>query len=133
VVVSYAAANMDPSIVSDHRTGNRAHLAWSAGPHTCAGQQQARLIASVAIEKILDRLPDMELAVPDEELVWRPGWVHRALQSLPVRFSPGSASALPAPLPAETDGGPALSSFFPPPPEKKTRRQGPLTRWWHGD
>jgi hypothetical protein len=32
VVVSYAAANMDPSIVSDHRTGNRAHLAWSRRP-----------------------------------------------------------------------------------------------------
>jgi cytochrome P450 len=136
VVVSYAAANMDPAIVSDHRTGNRAHLAWSAGPHTCAAQQQARLIASVAIEKVLDRLPDMELAVPIEELVWRPGWVHRALQSLPVRFTPGSASDLPEPAPSpvetDTDTSPALSSVFPSPPEKRRRRRNPLARWWRG-
>lgn len=86
LVVSFAAANTDPSMASDQRAGNRAHLAWSAGPHTCPAQSPARLIAAVAVEKLLDRLPDMELAVPADELEWRPGPFHRALASLPVRF-----------------------------------------------
>ena len=35
-------------------------------------------------EQILDALPEMELAVPADELVWRPGPFARALASLPV-------------------------------------------------
>jgi cytochrome P450 len=87
VVISFAAANNDPSR-GGNRAGNRAHLAWSAGPHTCPSKGHARLIASVAIEELLDRLPDMELAIPAENLTWRPGPFHRALEALPVRFPP---------------------------------------------
>ncbi|MBC6457373.1 cytochrome P450 [Actinomadura sp. HBU206391] len=90
VVISLAGANTDPSLSAGQRVGNRAHLAWSAGPHTCPAQGQARLIASVAIEKLLDALPEMELAVPADRLVWRPGPFHRALTELPVRFPPVS-------------------------------------------
>lgn len=97
VVVSFAAANTDPSLRSDHRTGNRAHLAWSAGPHHCPAKDAARLIAAVAVERLLDRLPDLELAVPVDRLVWRPGPFHRALTALPVRFPP---VPLPVPAPA---------------------------------
>ncbi|MET0235679.1 MAG: cytochrome P450 [Kibdelosporangium sp.] len=88
VVMSYAAANADPALAGVQRVGNRAHLAWGVGPHTCPAQAQARLIASVAIERLLDSLPDMRLAVPADELKWRPGPFHRALASLPVRFTP---------------------------------------------
>ncbi|CAM3890111.1 cytochrome P450 [Nocardiopsis gilva] len=86
VVVSFAAANTDPSKASEHRAGNRAHLAWSTGPHTCPAKGPARLIASTAIERLLDRLPDLEPAVPVDRLEWRPGPFHRALAALPVRF-----------------------------------------------
>ena len=88
VVISYAAANTDPTRAGRRRTGNRAHLAWSAGPHTCPAKRHARLIASVAIETLLDRLPEVELAVPAGELAWRPGPFHRALAALPVRYPP---------------------------------------------
>ncbi|ARZ67373.1 cytochrome P450 [Streptomyces albireticuli] len=98
VVVSFAAANTDPALLSDQRTGNRAHLAWSAGPHTCPAKDAARLIAAVAVEKLLDRLPDLELAVPADRLVWRPGPFHRALTALPVRFPPVHPTR-PAPAP----------------------------------
>ncbi|MDX2709007.1 cytochrome P450 [Streptomyces sp. PA03-6a] len=91
VVISFAAANTDPMLSTGHHAGNRAHLSWSAGPHTCPAKGQARLIATVAIEKLLDRLPDLELAVPAEEIVWRPGPFHRALAALPVRFPPAAA------------------------------------------
>jgi cytochrome P450 len=100
VVISFAAANTDPELVADQRMGNRAHLAWGAGVHTCPAQSQARLIATAAIETILDHLPDMRLAVPVDDLVWRPGPFHRALMSLPVRFTPVAVSV----SSAETSG-----------------------------
>ncbi|MEV5829607.1 cytochrome P450 [Spirillospora sp. NPDC052242] len=86
VVISYAAATTDPSRASARQAGNRAHLAFAAGPHGCPAKGQARLIASLAIERLLDRLPDLELAVPPDELRWRPGPIHRALVELPVTF-----------------------------------------------
>lgn len=86
IVVSFAAANTDPSLASEQRSGNRAHLAWSAGVHACPAQSPARLIAAVAVEKLLDRLPDMELTVPVARLQWRPGPFHRALAAMPVTF-----------------------------------------------
>jgi cytochrome P450 len=88
VVVSFAAANTDPALPNGRHAGNRAHLAWSAGPHGCPARGMARLIATVAIEKLLDRLPELELAVPPQDLSWRPGPFHRALSALPVRFPP---------------------------------------------
>lgn len=91
VVISMSACNNDPAIASDHRAGNRAHLAWSAGPHACPAQSAAYLIAQAAIDQILDALPEMELAVPKEDLAWRPGPFARALASLPV-VVPGSVS-----------------------------------------
>ncbi|MEU8121896.1 cytochrome P450 [Spirillospora sp. NPDC049024] len=91
VLVSYAAANTDPSRASADRKGNRAHLSYAGGPHTCPAKSHSRLIASVAIETLLDRLPDVELAVPAEHLEWRPGPFHRALTALPVTFPPDQA------------------------------------------
>jgi cytochrome P450 len=84
VVISMSACNNDPAIASQQRTGNRAHLAWSIGPHSCPAQSAAYLIAQAAIDQILDALPEMELAVPADQLVWRPGPFARALASLPV-------------------------------------------------
>ncbi|MER7790980.1 cytochrome P450 [Streptomyces sp. NPDC097640] len=87
VLISMAAANNDPQLVSDRR-GNRAHLAFGAGPHACPAKDPARIIASTAVEKLLDRVPDIELTVDPAQLRWRPGPFHRALTALPVRFPP---------------------------------------------
>ncbi|WP_246213756.1 cytochrome P450 [Kitasatospora viridis] len=112
VVISFAAANTDPALAGSPRTGNRAHLAWSAGPHACPAQSHARLIASVAVERLLDRLPDVELAVKADELTWRPGPFHRALAELPVRFPPATVTtqiAVPAAArPAASGNAPAV-------------------------
>lgn len=97
VVISFAAANTDPALdASDQVLSKRAHLAWSAGPHSCPGKERARLITMTAIEKLLNRIPDVELAVPTEQLSWRPGAFHRALQSLPARFPPDQRKYAPA-------------------------------------
>jgi cytochrome P450 len=150
VVISLAGANTDPSFGSGQRVGNRAHLAWSAGPHVCPAQGQARLIASVAIEQLLDALPDMELAIPADRLAWRPGPFHRALTALPVTFSPASVPGLARVGSAGTgrdrrwSGAPAVSSMPPAAPAPGTRTRGsvgeaprrpwdPLVKWWRGE
>ncbi|WP_435211988.1 cytochrome P450 [Streptomyces sp. bgisy034] len=95
VVISMAACNNDPAIASDHFSGNRSHLTWSAGPHACPAQSLAYLIAQVAIEQLIDALPEMELAVPVEQLAYRPGPFHRSLTGLPVQFPATPPLALP--------------------------------------
>jgi cytochrome P450 len=88
VLVSHAAANTDPELGGGHAqlAANHSHLAFSAGPHLCPAKDIAGVIAEAAIESLLDRLPDMELAVPAGRLSWRPGPFHRSLTALPVRF-----------------------------------------------
>ncbi|GAA4673723.1 cytochrome P450 [Streptomyces chumphonensis] len=91
VLVSYAAANAEAAPGAgerDVRSGQSAHLAWGAGPHRCPARQPALLIAMTAVEQLTGQLCDMELAVPGDELIWRPGPFHRALTHLPVRFTP---------------------------------------------
>jgi cytochrome P450 len=145
IVISYAAANTDPAkAAADHRSGNRAHVSWGAGPHACPAKNHARLIASIAIERLLDGLPDIELAVPVEQLTWRPGPFHRSLVALPVRFPPVRASE-PSWEPDDADRHPELA---PPivvdqgyemrpaasaPAATPPRWRAALARWWNGD
>ncbi|WP_280443936.1 cytochrome P450 [Nocardia brasiliensis] len=86
VVISMAACNNDPTIHGGDHTGNRSHLAWSAGPHACPANSAAYLVAQDAIDQLLDSLPELELACAAKELAWRPGPFHRALATLPVTF-----------------------------------------------
>ncbi|MFD6397117.1 cytochrome P450 [Nocardia sp. NPDC060249] len=86
VVISMSACNNDPAIAGRDVVDNRAHLAWSAGPHGCPAKPVAYLIVQDAIDQLLDALPELSLAVPVEDLVWRPGPFHRSLAALPVRF-----------------------------------------------
>jgi cytochrome P450 len=99
VVLSIGAANRDPDrfkrpdLVDIDRPEN-AHLAFGQGIHYCLGAPLARLEGSIAIGTLLRRLPDLALAVADDELVWRPN-VLRGLAALPVRFTPQAATPVP--------------------------------------
>ncbi len=135
VAIAYQAANTDPSKHVGQRAGNRAHLAFSAGPHTCPGKGPTRVIASIAIEKLLDRLPDTLLAVSAEKLKWRPTPFNRALASLPVRFAPmpvlvptPEPDLRSVPHPAPAPAPPAAARAGPRPVSFWTR----LTSWWNG-
>ncbi|WP_330180972.1 cytochrome P450 [Nocardia sp. NBC_01503] len=94
VIISLAACNTDPAVTGD-RKGNRSHLAWGAGPRMCPGQAAASVIVEVALDQLLDALPDISLSVDPQQLRWRPDPFHRALTQLPVTFLP--APPLPAP------------------------------------
>jgi cytochrome P450 len=90
VVISYGAlAYVAEREVTDGRHPRDAsHLSWSAGPHACPVKQHTLLIATEAIERLTQWLPDLEPVLPRERLTWRPGPFHRSLTALPVRFSP---------------------------------------------
>lgn len=62
------------------------HIAFGLGPHYCLGAELARVEARCAIPAIFQRLPNLRLAVPREELKWRGELVVRALETLPLQW-----------------------------------------------
>ncbi|MEK8170698.1 hypothetical protein NKH77_17220 [Streptomyces sp. M19] len=62
-------------------------MAFGAGPHACPAQDPARLIVRTAVDTLRHRLPDLELAVPEDELAWITALWSKGLDQLPVRFS----------------------------------------------
>ncbi|MFI6350671.1 cytochrome P450 [Streptomyces sp. NPDC050560] len=107
LVLGLAAANADPAVLPADGgpvVGNRSHLAFSAGPHSCPAQDPARLITRAAVDTLRHRLPDLELAVPESELSWIKSPWSKGLAALPVRFSaprpPGAETAPPASVPS---------------------------------
>ena len=92
IVVVQAAANRDPDRFPDpdrfdiRRTDNQ-HLSFGHGAHYCLGAALARLEAPLALSSLLARLPGLRLAVPSEELRWKPMQLpFRGLESLPVQW-----------------------------------------------
>ncbi|MEU1919758.1 cytochrome P450 [Streptomyces albogriseolus] len=92
LVLGLAAANTDPQIWPEGHVGaeNAAHLSFSNGEHRCPypAPLLADVMARMAVETLLERLPDLVLAVEPEELVWRPSIWMRGLMELPVQFTP---------------------------------------------
>jgi cytochrome P450 len=93
LVLGLAAANADPQAHPSSFTdsgANRAHMSFGHGEHGCPfpAPELAEIIARTAVEVLLDRIPDVELAVPADDLQWRPSLWMRGLFSLPVTFSP---------------------------------------------
>ncbi|MER5984513.1 cytochrome P450 [Streptomyces sp. NPDC001787] len=98
LLLGLGAANADPHIRQQFPSqggrpgqgGNSAHLAFSHGEYRCPfpAQEIAETIARTGIEILLDRLPDLELAVPARDLVRRPSAFLRGMTALPVRFTP---------------------------------------------
>ena len=91
VIISLAAANRDASHFPESeefdvaRRDNR-HLAFGHGIHFCLGAPLARLEGNIAFTTLLQRFPDIRLAVPSEDLHWGhgDGLVLRGLTALPV-------------------------------------------------
>ncbi|WP_019546779.1 cytochrome P450 [Streptomyces sulphureus] len=96
LILSFAAANGDPQVRPDQHSftgGNNAYFSFGHGDHRCPypAQDIAEGIARTGIEVLLDRLPDVDLAVGAEELQWRSSPWLRGLGSLPVQFTPTTA------------------------------------------
>jgi len=73
------ADHFDPA-----RSPNR-HLAFGQGVHFCLGAPLARLEASVALNAVLDRLPDLQVQ-PEVQLDPIPSQIVSGVRALPVQF-----------------------------------------------
>lgn len=91
VLVALAAANRDPRRFASpsHLNVVRSvpHLGFGQGPHFCLGAPLARMEGQIAFSVLMDRFPDLALAVPPGALRWRDGIFLRGLESLPVRLA----------------------------------------------
>jgi cytochrome P450 len=91
VMLSLASANRDPRRFPrpdrlDLDRDTAGHLALGHGIHYCLGAPLARLETEIALAALLERLPDLALDVPYEELRRRPSARARGLLELPVRY-----------------------------------------------
>ncbi|WP_405907994.1 MULTISPECIES: cytochrome P450 [unclassified Streptomyces] len=96
LILGLQGANSDPQVRTDGSAltgGNNAHFSFGHGEHRCPfpAQEVAEVIARTGIEVVLDRLPDIDLAVTAESLTRRPSPWLRGLTELPVRFTPTPA------------------------------------------
>ncbi len=97
IMVLTSAANRDPARFAqpgslDLARADNPHIGFGHGRHTCIGAQLARVEGQIAIGTIVRRFPDLELAVPIEELRWLTRSVFRSLERLPVRFTASQES-----------------------------------------
>ena len=67
------------------REPNR-HITFAFGKHYCLGNQLARMEGQIAIRTLVERYPDMCLAVPVDQLRYKPTQSLRGLRSLPLRL-----------------------------------------------
>lgn len=91
VVCSLSAANRDPDLAGapddvSPTQPNPPHLAFGHGPHHCIGAPLARLQLRTAYPALVRRLPDLRLAIPDDELSFRPMAIVYGIESLPVTW-----------------------------------------------
>ncbi|MDQ0949661.1 cytochrome P450 [Streptomyces phaeochromogenes] len=93
ILAAYAAAGRNPV---DHgadadrfdvtRLGKE-HLAFGHGVHFCLGAPLGRMEARIALPALFERYPDLELAVPDQELDPVASFISNGHRYLPVRLS----------------------------------------------
>ena len=91
VLVGLLAANRDSACFTgagalDITRTDNPHLAFGHGLHHCLGAPLARLEARIALGTLLARFPGLQLAVPAQQLTWRPGVLLNGLDTLPVNL-----------------------------------------------
>ncbi|WP_405962605.1 cytochrome P450 [Streptomyces sp. NBC_00723] len=74
-----------PDTLDWHRSA-RHHVAFGFGIHQCLGQNLARAELEIALGALLERLPGLRLAVPAEEVRWKPGDTVQGMLELPVTW-----------------------------------------------
>jgi cytochrome P450 PksS len=65
---------------------NNKHLAFGQGAHYCLGASLARLEGQIAINTLIQRMPNLRLSIAPDQLRWRSTFVFRGLEALPVSF-----------------------------------------------
>jgi cytochrome P450 len=79
----HPACTPQPDALDITRT-DYSHLAFGHGIHHCLGAPLARLETRTALDTLLTRYPRLRLAVPTNQLTWRPSMLINSLTALPV-------------------------------------------------
>lgn len=102
VLASLGAANRDPDRYPDadrmdFSRDTSGHLAFGHGTRYCLGTTLARLETEVAFTCLLDRFPEMTLAVDPADLRWQLNTIFNGLEELPVCLRPNirASSSIP--------------------------------------
>lgn len=99
IMISLAAANRDadrfthPDRIDVDRADTR-HIAFGHGIHFCLGAALARMEATIAINRLLDRIPELSLDPEYGEPIWRRSLLIRGLAALPVSMAPANEPEL---------------------------------------
>jgi cytochrome P450 len=91
IIAAQDAANRDPATFPDpdvldiHREA-RHHLAFGHGVHQCIGAAVARVELQVAYARLFARFPELELAVPQDQIRFKHESSVYGVAELPVRW-----------------------------------------------
>ena len=90
------AANRDPHVFADPERfdvtrGDTRHISFGFGIHFCLGAPLARLEGQIAVKALVERLPNLALAIDEPE--WSDSFVLRGVKSLPVSFRAASPNS----------------------------------------
>ena len=93
VLAGYSAAGRDPAAYGpdadrfDVRREERVELlAFGYGPHYCPGAPLARMEAEIALARLFERFPELDVAVSESELEFSHTFVGNVVAALPVRL-----------------------------------------------
>ncbi|PAD33165.1 cytochrome P450 [Paenibacillus sp. 7523-1] len=91
MLVALSSANRDSSRYENPDTFDitrkvNDHIAFGKGIHYCLGAPLARLEGEIAINALLQRLPEIRLNTDAKLLEWRPGMIIRGLKAFPVVY-----------------------------------------------
>ena len=91
VWASLLAANRDPAQFEnpdafDIRREPNKHIAFGNGIHYCVGAPLARLEGTIALRALVERLPQMEMAVDPATIEWTTMPIIHGMQTMPVRY-----------------------------------------------
>ncbi|MER5408379.1 cytochrome P450 [Streptomyces sp. NPDC002769] len=96
VLAGYSAAGRDPAahgpdadlfdVTRPARPDAVRHLSLGHGAHYCLGAPLARMEATIALERLFARFPDLEPALPEAALVRHSSFVGNSVRALPVRL-----------------------------------------------
>ncbi|MFD5472992.1 cytochrome P450 [Streptomyces sp. NPDC127105] len=91
VHVSYLTANRDPERYTDPHDidvdrPNAPHMTFGWGGHRCIAMPLAMAELEVAIGRLMERFPELRLAVPPEEVRWDTQTIRRFPLELPVAW-----------------------------------------------
>lgn len=81
-----AAQFPEPETLDLRREAAGRHVGFGRGPHYCLGAPLARLETEIALETLFRRLPNLRLAITEDDLYWRPIPIFRSLAELPVEW-----------------------------------------------